>query len=103
MYPDFDYTWINYRTMFEMLQKAINKAGSVDPLKIALALEGMEITDAAGQKNTMRRDRPPVDRSVLCRGVHQGREIRFRADRVRLEDRDDDSGVRRWRNRRRAR
>jgi branched-chain amino acid transport system substrate-binding protein len=55
-YPDFDYTWINYRTMFEMLQAAINKAGSTDPMKIALALEGMEITDAVGQKNTMRRD-----------------------------------------------
>jgi ABC-type branched-subunit amino acid transport system substrate-binding protein len=55
-YPDFDYTWINYRTTFEMLQAAINKAGSVDPLKIALALEGMEFTDAVGQKNIMRRD-----------------------------------------------
>ena len=42
--------------MFEMLQKAINQAGSVDPLKIALALEGMEITDALGQKEIMRRD-----------------------------------------------
>lgn len=55
-YPDFDYTWINYRTMFEMLQKAINKAGAVDPLKIALALEGMQITDALGQTEIMRRD-----------------------------------------------
>lgn len=55
-YPDFDYTWINYRTMFEMLQAGINKAGSLDPLKIALALEGLEITDALGQKNWMRRD-----------------------------------------------
>jgi branched-chain amino acid transport system substrate-binding protein len=55
-YPDFDYTWINYRTMFEMLQAAINKAGVVDPMKIALALEGMEVTDAVGQKNTMRRE-----------------------------------------------
>ena len=45
-YPDFDYTWINFRTMFEMLQTGINKAGSVDPLQIALALEGLEITDA---------------------------------------------------------
>jgi branched-chain amino acid transport system substrate-binding protein len=55
-FPDFDYTWINYRTMFEMLQAAVNKAGSTDPMKIALALEGMETTDAVGQKNTMRRD-----------------------------------------------
>jgi branched-chain amino acid transport system substrate-binding protein len=42
--------------MFEFLQKAINQAGSVDPLKIALALEGMEVTDVLGQKNLMRRD-----------------------------------------------
>ncbi len=55
-FPDFDYTWINYRTMFEMLQAAINKAGSTDPLKVALALEGMQVTDAVGQKNTMRRE-----------------------------------------------
>jgi branched-chain amino acid transport system substrate-binding protein len=55
-FPDFDYTWINYRTMFEMLQAAINKAGATDPMKIALALEGMEVTDAVGQKNTMRRE-----------------------------------------------
>jgi len=53
-YPDFDYTWLNYRTMFEMLQLAVNKAGAVDPLKIALALEGMQITDAVGQTETMR-------------------------------------------------
>ena len=55
-FPEFDYTWINFRTMFEMLQKAVNAAGSVDPMKIALALEGLEITDAVGQKNTMRRE-----------------------------------------------
>ena len=39
-----------------MLQAAINKAGVVDPMQIALALEGMEVTDAVGQKNTMRRE-----------------------------------------------
>ena len=55
-YPEFDYTWINFRTMFEMLQTAVNKANSLDPMKIALALEGVEVTDAVGQKNTMRRD-----------------------------------------------
>ena len=55
-YPEFDFTWINFRTMFEMLQTAVNKAGSVDPMKIALALEGVEVTDAVGQKNIMRRD-----------------------------------------------
>ena len=46
----------NFRTMFEMLQAAINKTGSTDPLKLALALEGMEVTDAFGQKNVMRKE-----------------------------------------------
>jgi branched-chain amino acid transport system substrate-binding protein len=54
-YPDFDYTWLNFRTMFEMLQTAINKAGSTDPMAVALALEGMEQKDAMGQPNTMRK------------------------------------------------
>ena len=72
-YPDFDYTWINFRTMFEMLQAAVNKAGAVDPLKIALALEGMEVTDAVGQKNTMRReDHQLIDQfyaAIFTKGV----------------------------------
>jgi len=53
-YPELDYTWLNFRTMFEMLQIAVNKAGVVDPLKIALALEGMQVKDATGQPNVMR-------------------------------------------------
>ncbi len=72
-FPEFDYTWINYRTMFEMLQAAINKAGAVDPLKIALALEDMQMTDALGQKNTMRReDHQLIDEfyaAVFTKGV----------------------------------
>lgn len=71
--PDFDYTWINYRTMFEMLQTAINNAGSLDPLRIALALEGLEATDAVGQKNWMRRDDhqliDPFYSAVFTKGV----------------------------------
>ena len=72
-YPDFDYTWINYRTMFEMLQVAINKAGSTDPLKIALALEGLQVTDAVGQKNWMRAEDhqliDPLYSAVFTKGV----------------------------------
>ena len=72
-YPDFDYTWINFRTMFEMLQVAINKSGSLDPLKIALALEGLEVIDAVGQKNLMRaEDHQLIDQfyaAVFTKGV----------------------------------
>jgi branched-chain amino acid transport system substrate-binding protein len=71
--PDFDYTWINYRTMFEMLQAAVDKAGSADPLQIALALEGLQTTDALGQRNWMRRDDhqliDPLYTAVFTRNV----------------------------------
>jgi len=73
LYPDFDYTWINYRTMFEMLQVAVNKAGSTDPLQLALALEGLEVKDALGQPNTMRKaDHQLLDQfysAVFTKGV----------------------------------
>ncbi len=55
-YPDFDYTWLNFRTMFEMLRLAVDKAGSTDAMAVALALEGIEMKDALGQPNTMRKD-----------------------------------------------
>lgn len=54
--PDFDYVWINFRTMFEMLQAAVNKAGSTDAMAVALALEGLETKDAFGQPTSMRKD-----------------------------------------------
>jgi branched-chain amino acid transport system substrate-binding protein len=53
---DFDFVWINFVTMFDFLAKAIDKAGTTDPLQIALALEGMQGKDAFGQMNTMRKD-----------------------------------------------
>ena len=53
---DFDLFQINVVTMFEMVVAAINKAGSLDPQKIALALEGMKVTDLLGHENIMRAD-----------------------------------------------
>lgn len=50
-----DFSEIPFLTMFEMLRTAINKAGSTDPLKVALALEGMKTTDLAGQPVEMRK------------------------------------------------
>ena len=40
--------------MFRMLTAAINKAGSTDALKVALALEDMKVTDLMGDENIMR-------------------------------------------------
>lgn len=54
--PGFDYPWINFQTMFDMLAGAINKAGSTDPLKVAVALEGAQVPDMYGEMNTMRKD-----------------------------------------------
>lgn len=53
--PGFDYVWVNFQTMFDMLAAAIDKAGSTDPLKIAVALEGMQTKDVYGHVNTMRK------------------------------------------------
>jgi branched-chain amino acid transport system substrate-binding protein len=54
--PGFDFPWINFQTMFDMLSGAINKAGSTDPLKVALALEGAQAPDMYGEMNTMRKE-----------------------------------------------
>lgn len=50
----FDYPWVNFQTMFDMLAAAIDKAGSTDPLKVALALENAETRDIYGEPNVMR-------------------------------------------------
>lgn len=54
--PDFDFVWIQFRTMFEMLQTAVNKAGSTDAMAVALALEGLQTKDVFGQPTTMRKE-----------------------------------------------
>lgn len=53
---DFDFIFGDRRTAIEMTVAAIKKAGSTDPLKVAQALEGITITDSAGQPATMRPD-----------------------------------------------
>jgi branched-chain amino acid transport system substrate-binding protein len=44
----------DFRILFEFLQAAIEKAGSTDPLKVALALEGMTRRDTLGHEVTIR-------------------------------------------------
>ena len=59
--------------MFEMLQAAVNKAGSTDALKVALALEGIQQKDVFGQNNIMRKDDHqmlvPFYQAVFTKGV----------------------------------
>ncbi len=50
----FNFIPIDYVTMFEMLTAAINKAGSTDAMKVALALENARATDMMGDENIMR-------------------------------------------------
>ena len=75
-----------------MLVRAINKAGSTDPVKVALALEGMEQKDLFGVANIMRKDDHqllhPYYEAVFTKGV----KIRRREDRPGLEDRVQDHG-----------
>ncbi|MSP05038.1 MAG: branched-chain amino acid ABC transporter substrate-binding protein [Acetobacteraceae bacterium] len=52
---DFDFPWVNFQLTWDMLAAAVNKAGSSDALKIALALEGLEKPDMYGKSNVMRK------------------------------------------------
>jgi len=58
---DFDFIFGDRRLAVEMTAAGIAKAGSTDPLKVALALEGLQVTDPAGHKATMRKDDHQVE------------------------------------------
>jgi len=53
---DTDFSEVPFLTMFQMLARAIDKAGSTDALKVALALEGMKTTDLVGAPVEMRKE-----------------------------------------------
>jgi branched-chain amino acid transport system substrate-binding protein len=69
---DFGFIYINAVTQFDMMVRAINKAGSTDPLQVALALEGMEAKDMFGAVNVMRKEDHqlinPYYEAVLVKG-----------------------------------
>ena len=52
----FEFTSATFRTILEYLQAAITKANSVDPVKIAFALEGLAQKDFLGYDTVMRKD-----------------------------------------------
>ncbi len=70
---DFDFVWGNYPTMFEMMRQAVIKAGTTDALKVALALEEMQVPDLSGQQNRMRKEDhqmlTPFFQAVFSKGV----------------------------------
>ncbi len=52
----FDFYAAGFRTIFEYVQAAVNKAGAVDATKIAYAMEGLEHKDFLGYDSVMRKD-----------------------------------------------
>jgi branched-chain amino acid transport system substrate-binding protein len=72
-HADFNFIPLDYLTMFRMLTAAINKAGSTDALKVALALEGMKTTDLMGDENIMRAEDhqllSPLREAIFTRGA----------------------------------
>lgn len=58
---DFNYIFGDRWVAVELIARAAEKAGSTDPMKLALAMEGLSLTDAAGKTATMR----PEDHQVL--------------------------------------
>lgn len=54
VYPNGDLTQTRIANVIPMLARAIDKAGTDDPLKVALALEGMEGKSLSGSKLLMR-------------------------------------------------
>src|ERR1700712_1484677 len=53
---DTDFSEVPFVTMFDLLAKAINQAGSTDALKVALALEDMKATDIVDAPVQMRKE-----------------------------------------------
>jgi branched-chain amino acid transport system substrate-binding protein len=51
-----DFSEVPFVTMFEMLRTAINKVGSTDAYKVALALEGMQAKDLVDAPVEMRKE-----------------------------------------------
>ncbi len=90
-YP-FDFSSAGFRTIFEYLQEATKKAGSVDATKIAFALEGMQHKDFIGFDIGDAQGRPPAHRRVLRRRLQEGREVRIGEDRAGLGHRCDRAG-----------
>ena len=75
---DFDFVFGDRRTGLELLAAAITKAGGTDPVKLALAFEGLTIKDMTGNEVTIRRDDHQISMTyyaaVFTRGVKNDSE-----------------------------
>jgi branched-chain amino acid transport system substrate-binding protein len=91
-YPDSkdDFVWLASRNVIEMLAKAMQTAKSTDPLKVALALEGMKFETFTGEV-TMRADNhqllQPMFISTFTKAGKPG--VKFDLERTSLGFRTD--------------
>jgi len=79
---DFDYIFGDRWLAVEMIARSIEKAGSIDPMKLALAMEGIDLTDAAGKPATIR----PDDHQVLMTyyGAVFGKDVKYDSEKTGL-------------------
>ncbi|MGC1440041.1 MAG: branched-chain amino acid ABC transporter substrate-binding protein, partial [Burkholderiaceae bacterium] len=74
-----DITQYRITNTLAMLGKAITKAGSTEPIKVAAALEGMEHTAIWGDKIMMRADDHQIQTPIRI-SVHTDKDVKFDAD-----------------------
>jgi branched-chain amino acid transport system substrate-binding protein len=79
---DFDFIAGERYVAVQMIANAVDKAGSTDPMKVALAMEGIEVTDPAGETATMR----PTDHQVMMTyyGVLFSKGVKYDSEKTGL-------------------
>ncbi|MFK7964195.1 MAG: branched-chain amino acid ABC transporter substrate-binding protein [Burkholderiaceae bacterium] len=73
-HPDADFTQNRISNALAMTAKAIEKAGSTEPLKVAMALEGMEHTSMWGDKLMMRKSDHQIQLPLRI-SVHTDKDV----------------------------
>ena len=79
---DFDYIFGDRWVAVELIARAMEKAGSTDPLELALAMEGISLTDAAGRPAIIR----PEDHQALMTyyGAIFSRDVKYDSEKTGL-------------------
>jgi branched-chain amino acid transport system substrate-binding protein len=79
---NFDYIFGDRWVAVELIARAIEKAGSTDPMKLALAMEGLGVTDAAGKPAMMR----PEDHQILMTyyGAIFSKDVKYDSEKTGL-------------------
>ncbi len=79
---DTDFSEVPFLTMFQMLTRAIDKVGSTDPLKVALALEDMKATDLVGFPVWMRKEDHQI--SMPYYAAHFTKDVKYDSEKTGL-------------------